>query len=80
MYRQLFVGFLCWSVFWSSLLCVLSSFAIILTRKRELTTLLLLSFGRLVIVNSYGAVGLSAVCDCCILIILIYLLTVAMHF
>ena len=40
-----------WSLFWSSLLCVLSSFAIILTRKRELVALLLLSFGCLVTVN-----------------------------
>ena len=39
----LFVGVLCWSLFWYSLLCVLSSFAIILSRKRELVALLLLS-------------------------------------
>ena len=26
MYRSLFVGFLCWSLFWYALLCVFSSF------------------------------------------------------
>ena len=41
-----------------------SSFAIILTRKRELVALLLLSFRCLVSVNVHGAVGWSAVCDC----------------
>ena len=40
MYPPLFVGVLCWSVFWYALLYVLSSFAIILTRKRELVALL----------------------------------------
>ena len=47
----LFVGVLCWSLFWYALFCVLSSFAIILTRKRELVALLLLSFGCLLTVN-----------------------------
>ena len=42
---------LCWSLFWYSLVCVLSSFAIILTKKRELVALLLLSFRCLVTVN-----------------------------
>ena len=51
MYLPLFVGVLCWSLFWYSLLCVLSSFAIILERKRELVVLLLVSFGCLVTVN-----------------------------
>ena len=37
--------------FWYALLCVLSSFAIILARKRELVGLLLLSFGCLVTIN-----------------------------
>ena len=32
--------FLCWSMFCYALLCVLSSFAIILTRKRELVAFL----------------------------------------
>ena len=51
MYLPLFVGVLCWSLFWYALLYVLSSFEIILTRKRELVALLLLSFGCLVTVN-----------------------------
>ena len=36
---------------WYALLCVLSSFANILTRKRELVDLLVLSFGYIVMVN-----------------------------
>ena len=40
-----------WSLFWYALLCFLSSFAIILKRKRELDALLLLSFLCLVTVN-----------------------------
>ena len=51
MYFSLFVGVLCLCNFWYALLCVLSSFAIILKRKRELVALLLLSNGCLVIVN-----------------------------
>ena len=51
MYLQLFVKVLCWSLFLCVLLYVLSSFAIILTRKRELVALLLLSFGSLVTIN-----------------------------
>ena len=42
---------LCWSSFGYALLCVLYSFVIILTRKRELVALLLLSLGCLVTVN-----------------------------
>ena len=42
---------LCWSLVWYTLLLVLSSFAIILKRKRELVALLLLFFGCLVTVN-----------------------------
>ena len=41
----------CWSFFCYSLHCILSSFAILLTRKRELVALLLLYFGCLVTVN-----------------------------
>ena len=37
------MGSLYWSLFWYALLYVLSSFAIILTRERELVALLLLS-------------------------------------
>ena len=51
MYLSLFVGVLCWSLFWYALHYVLSSFAIILTRKRELVALLVLSLGCLVSVN-----------------------------
>ena len=68
-YFPLSVGVLCLSLFWQALLFVLSSFAIILKRKRELVALLLLSFGCLVNCKCYvalphGAVGWSAVCDC----------------
>ena len=35
MYFRLFVGSLCLSLFWYALLCVRSSFAIFLKRKRE---------------------------------------------
>ena len=44
------VGVLCLSLFWYTLLCVLSSFAIILKRKRELVALLLSSYVCLVTV------------------------------
>ena len=47
----LVVGVLCLSLFLCSLLCVLSSFAIILRRKRELVALFLLSYRFLVTVN-----------------------------
>ena len=45
MYRLLFVGAQCWSLIRCALHYVPSGFAIILTRKRELVDLLLLSFG-----------------------------------
>ena len=51
MYFPLFVGVICLSLFRYALLFAHSSFAIILTRKRELITLLLLSFRCLVTVN-----------------------------
>ena len=51
MYFPLFVGVLCLSLFWYALLCVLSSFAIILRGKRDLDALLLLSYGSLVTLN-----------------------------
>ena len=38
------MGALCWSLFCYALLCVHSSFAIILKRKRKLVALLLLSY------------------------------------
>ena len=51
MYLPLFVGVLCRSLFWYPLLCVISSIALILTRKRDLVTLHLLSFRCVVTVN-----------------------------
>ena len=51
MYFPLCAGVLSLPLFWYALLCVLSSFAIILKRKRELVALLLLSFMCLVTVN-----------------------------
>ena len=51
MYVLLFVGVLCLSLFLYALLYVLSSCAIILTRKRELVVLLLFSFRFFVSVN-----------------------------
>ena len=69
-----------WSLFWYALLKVLSSFAIILTRKRKLIASHLLSFGGLITVNilwpffTVPCVGLQ----CAIvvfLIILIYFFT-----
>ena len=52
MFFPLFVGVRCLSLFWYALLCVLSSFAIILKRKRELVAMLSLSYGCLVTVNN----------------------------
>ena len=51
MYFTLFVGVLCLSLFCYALLCVHSSFAIILKRKRRLVALLLLSFRCIVSIN-----------------------------
>ena len=48
---SLFVGFLCWSLFWCALLYVLSSFAINLARTKELVALLLLSYRYIVTIN-----------------------------
>ena len=50
-YLPLFLGVLCWSLFWYALLYALSSFAIILPRKKEPFVLLVLCFGCLVTVN-----------------------------
>ena len=47
----LFVGFLYLSLFCFALLCVHSSFAIILKRKRKLVALLLLSYRCIVTIN-----------------------------
>ena len=51
MYFPLFVGVLSLSLFCHALLCVNSSFAIILKRKRELVALLLLSYRYIVTIN-----------------------------
>ena len=51
MYFQLFVGVLCLSLFCYALLCVHSSFAIILKRRRKLVVLLILSYRYIVTVN-----------------------------
>ena len=69
MYFPLFVGVLCLSLFCYALLCVHSSFAIILKRKRKLVALLSLSYCCIVTINVMwlfpcSAVGWSAVCDC----------------
>ena len=48
----LFVGVLCLSLLCYALLCVHSSIAIILKRKRELVSFLLLSYGCLVTVSA----------------------------
>ena len=52
MYFPLFVGVLCLSLFWYALLCVLSSFAVILKRKRKFVALLLLSYRCSVTINT----------------------------
>ena len=67
MYLKLSVGVLCCSLFWYALLYVLSSFAFILMRKRELVALILFSFECLVTIDVlwlFGASGWSTVCDC----------------
>ena len=59
---------LCLSLFRYAFLCVHSSFAIILERKRKLVALLLLSYRYIVtkcsVALPHGAVGWFAVCDC----------------
>ena len=65
MYFPLFVGVLCLSLFCYALLCVLSSFAIILKRKRKLVAFL--SYRYIVkcsVALPGGTVGWFAVCDC----------------
>ena len=48
----LVVGVLCLSLFCCALICIFSSFAIILKRRREFVALLVLSYGCFVTVNS----------------------------
>ena len=67
MYFLLLVGVLCLSLFWHALLCVLSSFAIILKRKRERAgcfgfIVLMISCNRICAV-AHSALGWSTVCD-----------------
>ena len=54
MYFPLFVGVLCLYLFCYALLCVHSSFAIILKKKRKLVALLLLSYRCIVTINVLG--------------------------
>ena len=71
----LFVGVLCLALFWFALFCVLSSFAIILKRKRELVALLLLSYGCIVTVNVLWLfLRVPWVCLQYVIIIIIYFL------
>ena len=51
MYFSLLAGVLCLSLFYYALLCVHSSFAIVLKRKRKLVALLLLSYRCIVTIN-----------------------------
>ena len=51
MYFQLLVGVLCLSLFCHASLCVITSFVIILKRKRELVAFLLLFYECLVTIN-----------------------------
>ena len=51
MYELLFVGGMCLSLFYYALLCVHSSFAAILKRKRKLVALLLLPYIFTVTIN-----------------------------
>ena len=67
MYFPLLVGVLYLSLFCYALLCVYSSFAIILKRKRKLVALLILSYRCIFTINvalPHCAVGRSAVYDC----------------
>ena len=53
----------CWSLFWYTSLYVLSSIAIILTRKRELVDLWMSCYCKCPVALRHGAVGWSAACD-----------------
>ena len=69
MYFPLFVGVLCLSLFCYALLCVHSSFAIILKGKRKLAALLVLSYRcvfyyKCSVALPHGAMGWSAICNC----------------
>ena len=64
MYLTLFMGVLCWPLFWYAFLCVLPIFAIILTKKWELVALLMSCGCYCSVALPNDAVGWSAVCDC----------------
>ena len=67
MYFLLFVGVLCLSLFCYALLCTLSSFAIILKRKRELVVFIVLRMScycKYSVTLPQGAMGWTAKCDC----------------
>ena len=77
MYFPLFVGILCFSLFYYALLSVHSSFAIILNRKSKLVALLLLSYRLVATINVLWLFlwCLGIVCSMCLwyfLIILTY--------
>ena len=69
-------NFLCWFLFWFSLLCVLSSFAIILTMKRRrereragcfpVIVFRMSCYRKCFVALPHGAMGWYAVCDCSI--------------
>ena len=70
MHFPLLVGAMCLSLFWFALFCVLSSFTIILNRKRELVTLFSLfvlrmhCFCKCSVTVPQGVVVWSIVCNC----------------
>ena len=64
MYFPLFVGVLCLHLFCYALLCVHSSFAIILKRMRKIIVLQMYYYSKCSVALPHGALGWSAVCDC----------------
>ena len=68
MYFPLFAGVLCLSLFWYELLCVLSSFAIILKQERAgcfaFTVLRMSCYCKCSDAIPHSDIGWSAVCDC----------------
>ena len=68
MYFPLFVGFLCLSLFCYVLLCVHSSFAIVLKRERAgyfaIIVLQMYRYYNCSVALPHGVVCWSAVCDC----------------
>ena len=70
MYFPLFVGVLCLSLICYALICVHSSFAIIVKRKRKLVVLLFLSYRCLVTVNVLWLfVTMTWVCLQCLIVV-----------